>query len=73
MPLHFIKKISLYCKKKKILFGCTPFYIGAVKELLPYVDFYKIASYELLWDDLFIECIKTKKPIIFSCGMAKKK
>lgn len=70
LPINFIKKISEYCKKKKILFGCTPFYLDAVDQLYPYIDFYKIASYELLWDDLFIKCIKKKKPIIFSTGMA---
>ena len=70
LPIRFLKKISEHCKKRKILFGCTPFYLDAVDELYPYVDFYKIASYELLWDDLFIKCIQKKKPIIFSTGMA---
>lgn len=72
LPINFLKKISDHCKKKKILFGCTPFYLDAVDQLYPYVDFFKIASYELLWDDLFIKCIKKKKPIIFSTGMASK-
>ena len=72
LPIKFLKTISQHCKKRKILFGCTPFYLDAVDELYPYVDFYKIASYELLWDDLFIKCIKKNKPIIFSTGMASK-
>ncbi len=70
LPLEYIKKISEHCKRRRILFGCTPFYLDAVEQLHPFVDFYKIASYELLWDDLFIKCIKKKKPIIFSTGMA---
>lgn len=70
LPIEFIKKISLHCKKRKILFGCTPFYLDAVDILSSYVDFFKIASYELLWDNLFIKCIKKRKPIIFSTGMA---
>ena len=70
LPISFISKISSYCKKKKIKFGCTPFYLDAVKELKPYVDFYKISSYEILFDKLFVECAKTKKEIIFSTGMA---
>ncbi len=37
---------------------------------MPYVDFYKIASYELLWDDLLSACAKTGKPIVISTGMA---
>jgi len=44
--------------------------LEAVKELEPYVNFYKIASYELLWDDLIIECAKTGKDLILSTGMA---
>jgi len=72
LPIKFLKKISNHCKKRKILFGCTPFYLDAVDQLYPYIDFYKIASYELLWDELFIKCIKKKKPIIFSTGMANK-
>ena len=46
------------------------FYLDAVEELEPYIDFYKIASYELLWDELIIKCALTKKPVIISTGMA---
>ncbi len=70
LPLEFLKPLSEQCKKRSIKFSCTPFYIEAVEELLPYVDFYKIASYELLWDDLLAACAKTCKPIIISTGMA---
>ena len=73
LPIEFIEKISLHCKKKKILFGCTPFYLEAVDILSSYVDFFKIASYELLWNDLFDKCISTNKKIIFSTGMANQK
>ena len=48
----------------------VPFYIDAVGELNEYVDFYKVASYELLWDDLLVACVKTGKPLILSTGMA---
>ncbi|MDA9085120.1 N-acetylneuraminate synthase family protein [Candidatus Pelagibacter sp.] len=70
LPLDFIPKISKYCKQKKIKFGCTPFYLEGVNFLKDYVDFFKISSYELLWDKLLIECSKTNKPIIISTGMA---
>jgi len=70
LPLEFLPILSDHCKEKGIQFGCTPFYLDAVKELRPYVDFYKIASYELLWDDLLIACANTKKPVIISTGMA---
>lgn len=70
LPIDFIPKLSNYTHKLGMLFSCTPFYLRAVKELEPYVDFYKIASYELLWKDLFIECAKTGKPLVFSTGMS---
>jgi sialic acid synthase SpsE len=70
LPVEFFPKLFKRCKEKKIQFSCTPFYLDAVKELEPFVDFYKIASYELLWDDLLIACALTKKPVIISTGMA---
>ena len=70
LPVEFIPKLSEYCHKLGMQFSCTPFYLDAVKQLEPYVDFYKIASYELLWKDLFIECVKTGKPLVFSTGMS---
>ena len=46
LPTEFIPILSKYSRKKGLKFGCTPFYLEAVKFLKPYVDFYKIASYE---------------------------
>ena len=31
---------------------------------------YKIASYELLWENLLVECAKAKKDVVISTGMA---
>ena len=73
LPLNFLSKIRKRCTYNKIDFGCTPFYLDAVDELNKYVDFFKIASYELLWDDLFKKCISTKKRVIFSTGMSTTK
>ncbi len=70
LPLEFVPKLAQRCREVGIEFSCTPFYLDAVAELEPYIDFYKIASYELLWDDLLIECAKTGKPVILSTGMA---
>jgi sialic acid synthase SpsE len=70
LPVEFLPLLSNRCKEKGIQFSCTPFYLEAVYELEPYVDFYKIASYELLWDDLLIACAVTGKPVIISTGMA---
>lgn len=70
LPLEYLAPIVEHCKLKNIQFSCTPFYLEAVKELEPFVDFYKIASYELLWDDLLIACAQTNKPVVISVGMA---
>jgi len=70
LPEEFLEPLSNQCKKRSIKFSCTPFYIEAVEKLLPYVDFYKIASYELLWDELLAACAQTGKPMIVSTGMA---
>jgi len=70
LPTEYIPLIAERCRSNKIKFGCTPFYLDAVNELLPFVDFYKISSYELLWTDLLIACAKTDKPLIISTGMA---
>ncbi len=73
LPVEFVPLLSDRCRKKNIQFSCTPFYIDAVTELLPYIDFYKIASYELLWNDLLVACAQTGKPLVLSTGMAKLK
>jgi len=70
LPLDFLPELANRCQENNIQFSCTPFYLDAVRELEPYVSFYKIASYELLWDDLLIRCAQTGKPVIISTGMA---
>jgi sialic acid synthase SpsE len=70
LPLTHLKPLSERCRDRGIQFSCTPFYIQAVEELRPFVDFYKIASYELLVTPLLEACAKTGKPIVLSTGMA---
>ena len=70
LPESFLPKLYKYCKKKKIKFSCTPFDLNSVKLLDDYVNFFKIASYELNWRELLEACAKTKKPVILSTGMA---
>jgi N-acetylneuraminate synthase len=70
LPREFIPEIKKRCDQKGIQLGCTPFYLDAVTYLKQYVDFFKIASYELLWDDLLVKCCNTNKPLIISTGMA---
>ena len=70
LPLEFLPALAKHCHDKRVQFSCTPFYLEAVQQLKPYVDFYKIASYELLWDGLLAACAQTGKPVILSTGMA---
>jgi len=70
LPVEYISELSELSHSLDLSFSCTPFYLEAVDILEPYVDFYKIASYELLWNDLFQKCGNTGKPVVFSTGMA---
>lgn len=70
LPLDHLAPLAEHCSARKIQFSCTPFYIEAVRELAPFVDFYKVASYELLVTDLLKACAATGKPVVLSTGMA---
>jgi N-acetylneuraminate synthase len=70
LPRAHLAPLAEHCLKRGIQFSCTPFYLEAVEELRPFVAFYKIASYELLVDELLKACARTGKPIVLSTGMA---
>jgi len=70
LPVSFLPALKQACLEQEIQFSCTPFYLDAVAELAPFADFFKIASYELLWDELLIACAQTGLPVVISSGMA---
>jgi sialic acid synthase SpsE len=70
LPESFLEPIARRCRARGIEFACTPFHLGAVAALAPHVDFFKVASYELLWDDLLVACARTGLPLVLSTGMA---
>jgi N-acetylneuraminate synthase len=70
LPLSHLAPLAEHCSARGIQFSCTPFYREAVAELAPFVDFYKVASYELLVADLLTACAKSGKPVVLSTGMA---
>lgn len=70
LPLEHLEPLARRCRERGLLFSCTPFYLEAVKQLEPYVAYYKVASYELLWHDLHKAIARTGKPVIISTGMA---
>lgn len=72
LPPDFVPRISSHAHGLGIEFSCTPFYLEAVEQLTPHVDFFKIASYELMWDALLSACAATGKPVVLSTGMASR-
>lgn len=70
LPVEFIPPLAERARERGLGFSCTPFSLDAVEVLAPHVDFLKVASYELLWDDLLRECAGTGLPIVVSTGMA---
>ena len=70
LSIEHLLPLAELARELDLKFSCTPFYLEAVETLLPYVDFYKIASYELLWMDLLQKCGETGKPLVFSTGMS---
>ena len=70
LPASFLPHLAEKSHSNGIQFACTPFDLEAVELLYPYVDLYKIASYELLWHPLLKACAETGKPLVVSTGMA---
>lgn len=70
LPVHYLSALKERCTARGLSFSCTPFYLEAVEELDPHVDFFKVASYELMWDELLERCARTGKPLVLSTGMA---
>jgi N-acetylneuraminate synthase len=70
LPEEFLPRLAARSRELGLEFACTPFSLRAVEVLRPHVDFYKVASYELLWDDLLRACAGTGKPVAIATGMA---
>ncbi|MEA4855674.1 MAG: N-acetylneuraminate synthase family protein [Solidesulfovibrio sp.] len=70
LPVSFLPAIAGRCRQRGVLFGCTPFSLAAVEQLAGYVDFLKIASYELLWPPLGAACAATGLPVMLATGLA---
>jgi len=70
LPLEMLPDIRAQCDAAGLELGVTPFGLWAVEELVPYVDFLKVASYEILWHDLLRACVASGKPLVVSTGMA---
>lgn len=70
LPQSFLEPLSTRARSLGMQFSVTPFSLSAVEQSQPFVDFFKVASYELLWDELFTSIAAIGKPVVFSTGMA---
>lgn len=70
LPEAFNRDLSIACADRDIGFSSTPFYLSAVELLEPLVSFFKLASYQLLWDRMLAEVAQTRRPVVLATGMA---
>jgi N-acetylneuraminate synthase len=70
MPYEMIPELSEYCNSKNIEFMSTPFSVEDAKQIDPYVNYHKIASYEISHYRLIEFIAKTGKPTFLSTGAA---
>ncbi|MFT5144789.1 MAG: sialic acid synthase SpsE [Rhodothermales bacterium] len=70
LPEAYLEPLSARARGRGLAFGLTPFHLAGVALAAPMVDFFKVASYELLCVELIEACAGTGKPLILSTGMA---
>ncbi len=63
-------ELAKICKKFKKKFSASIWDIESINKLNKYIDIYKIGSGDLDNFQIIKEILKTKKPIIISCGLA---
>jgi N-acetylneuraminate synthase len=70
MPYDWLPKLSAHCKSKNIRFLASVFDEESADQLNPYVESFKIASYEMTHVDLIRHVAEKGKPVIISTGTA---
>lgn len=68
MPEDWLPKLSAKARELDLAFISSPFHEEAVDILDPYVDAFKIASYEMTHHPLLRKVATKKKPVIMSSG-----
>lgn len=72
MPIEWIPKLKRYCDERNIEFLFSVFDTDSIEYIKKFdIGAVKIASPELNYVQLFEECAKLKRPIIFSTGISK--
>jgi sialic acid synthase SpsE len=70
MPVDWLPALRDRAHERGLAFISSPFHEEAVDVLLPFVDAYKIASYELTHTPLLEAVARTGKPLLLSTGAA---
>lgn len=68
MPYEMIPDLADYCSKKNIMFMSTPFSVDDAKQIDPFVEIHKVASYEINHVRLLEFLARTGKPTFVSTG-----
>ena len=68
MPYDMIPELVEFCGKNHIMFMSTPFSVNDAKQIDPFVQIHKVASFEINHVRLLEFLAKTNKPIIISTG-----
>ena len=68
MPFEWLPKLKKACAEKKIEFMSSVFDLESVEALDPFLNSFKIASYEMTHQPLLAAVGKTAKPVIVSTG-----
>ncbi len=67
-PWSWTPTLANACKVEGVEFMSTPYDLGAVDHLNPFVNVWKIGSGDITWLPLIAKCAGTGKPVILSTG-----
>jgi sialic acid synthase SpsE len=70
MPEEWLPELASYCRQKNIEFISSPFDEASADSLAPYVNVFKVASYEMTHTPLLRHVARFGKPLIVSTGTA---
>lgn len=71
MPDEWVPRLAEYCRARRIEFMSTPFDEASADLLAPYVNVFKVASYEMTHTPLVRHVARFGKPVIISTGTAE--
>ena len=70
LPVGWLSELHRCAEDNGVQFGCSPFYVDAVRELYPFVSEYKVASWEITHVPLLEAIRDTDKNVVMSTGAA---